>query len=239
MTKKLLVMTIAYNEEKNIKSLLREIKSSIKVFSNSLHAEILLVNDGSEDDTEKIAKECGVGVISHSVNLGPGVAVQTGYKYALRNNFDFIVRLDSDGQHSPKYIPKLLEPILKNEADLVIGSRYLEDKNYKTTFVRAVGIKFFSKLVSFIIKQPITDVTSGFRAMKIDIVKSIVNHFPSKIIAIEITIRKGLMGARIKEIPVEMRERRYGRSFLSLKRIIYYPLHSIYVALKTLVRYGG
>ena len=141
--KKLLIMTVAYNEEKKIGTVLEDIKKLFfKTFKKSfiknasqkenftketlclnmhnhnldLDYEIIVVNDGSTDNTANIAKKY-VGVITHPVNLGPGVAVQTGYKYAIRNKFDYIVKLDSDGQHQPKYIPKLLELVLKDEAE--------------------------------------------------------------------------------------------------------------------------
>ena len=163
---------------------------------NNLDYEIIVVNDGSTDNTANIAKRYG-NVITHPVNMGPGVVVQTGYKYAIRNKFDYIVRLDSDGQHNPKYIPKLLEPILKDEADVVIGSRYLHDDEYDTTFTRHLGIRFFSYIASCVMGMKITDVTSGFRALKKEVAESVVDTFPSGIIALEITIRKAFKGFRI------------------------------------------
>ena len=120
--KKLLIMTVAYNEEKNIGEVLEGIKKTIENLHKhnpNLDYEIIVVNDGSTDNTANIAKKQSkhANVITHPINLGPGVAVQTGYKYAIRNKFDYIVRLDSDGQHQPKYIPKLLEPVLEDEAE--------------------------------------------------------------------------------------------------------------------------
>ena len=230
-------MTVAYNEEKSIGTVLEDIKKVAENLHN-LDYEIIAINDGSTDNTANIAKK-HANVITHPVNMGPGVAVQTGYKYALRNKFDYIVRLDSDGQHQPKYIPKLLEPILKDEADVVIGSRYLHGNEYDTTFTRQLGIRFFSYMASCVTGMKITDVTSGFRALKIEVAESIVDKFPSGIIALEITIRKAFMGFRIKEVRAEMNAREHGGSFLSLKRIAIYPLHNLYIFLKTLYRYGS
>lgn len=237
MKKKLLIMTIAYNEEKNISGVIEGIKKAIESMQG-LYYEILVINDGSGDNTADIAKKYGVNVVSHPINLGPGVAVQTGYKYAIRKKFDYILRLDSDGQHLPKYIPKLLEPILNDDADLVIGSRYLHNNEYDTTFTRQIGIRFFSYITSCVTGAKITDVTSGFRALKKEVAESVIDNFPHGIIAMEITLRKAFKGFRIKEVGVDMNAREHGKSFLSLKRIIMYPLHNLYIFLKTLYRYG-
>ena len=240
--KKLLIMTVAYNEEKKIGEVLEDIKKAAENLHNhNLDYEIIVVNDGSTDNTANIAKKQSkhAGVITHPINLGLGAVVQTGYKYAIWNNFDYIVRLDSDGQHNPKYIPKLLEPVLKDEADVVIGSRYLHDDEYDTTFTRQLGIRFFSYIASRVTGMKITDVTSGFRALKIEVAESVVDKFPSGIIALEITIRKAFKGFRIKEVSVEMNAREQGGSFLGLKRIAIYPLHNLYVFLKTLYKYGS
>ena len=236
--KKLLIMTVAYNEEKNIGKVLEGIKKAVEDLHNLCYYEILVVNDGSTDNTANIAKK-HANVITHPVNMGYGVAVQTGYKYAIRNKFDYIVKLDSDGQHNPKYILKLLEPILKDEADVVIGSRYLHDNKYETTFTRHLGIKFFSYIGSCVTRMKITDVTSGFRALRIEVAESVVDKFPSRICALEVTILKAFKGFRIKEVGVEMNAREHGGSYLNLKRIAIYPLHNLYVFLKILYRYGG
>ena len=238
--KKLLIMTVAYNEEKNIGEVLEGIKKAVENLNN-LDYEIIVVNDGSTDNTANIAKKQSkhANVITHPVNMGYGVAVQTGYKYAIRNKFDYIVKLDSDGQHQPEYLPKLLEPVLKDEADVVIGSRYLQDNKYSTTFTRQLGIKFFSYIASCVTGMKITDVTSGFRALKIEVAESVVDKFPSRICALEITILKAFKGFRIKEVSVEMNAREHGGSYLNLKRIAIYPLHNLYVFLKILYKYGG
>ena len=236
-------MTVAYNEEKKIGEVLEDIKKAAENLHKQNHNldldyEIIVVNDGSTDNTANIAKKYA-NVITHPVNRGYGVAVQTGYKYAIRNKFDYIVKLDSDGQHQPKYIPKVLEPVLKDEADVVIGSRYLDDNAYDTTFTRQLGIKFFSYIASCVTGMKITDVTSGFRALKKEVVESVVDKFPPRICALEITILKAFKGFRIKEVSVEMNAREHGGSYLNLKRIAIYPLHNLYVFLKTLYKYGS
>ena len=237
-------MTVAYNEEKKIGEVLEGIENVVENLHNhnlDLDYEIIVVNDGSTDNTGNIAKKQSkhAGVITHPINLGYGVAVQTGYKYAIRNKFDYIVKLDSDGQHQPKYIPKLLEPVLRDEADVAIGSRYLQDNKYETTFTRQLGIKFFSYIASCVTGMKITDVTSGFRALKVEVAESVVDKFPSRICALEITILKAFKGFRIKEVGVEMNVREHGGSYLNLKRIAIYPLHNLYVFLKILYRYGS
>ena len=206
--KKLLIMTVAYNEEKNIGEVLEGIKKAVENLNMHKHNhnldlnldyEIIVVNDGSTDNTANIAKKQSkhANVITHPVNLGLGAVVQTGYKYAIRNKFDYIVKLDSDGQHNPKYIPKLLGPVLKDEADVAIGSRYLHDNAYSTTFTRQLGIRFFSYIASCVTGMKITDVTSGFRALKKEVAKSVVDKFPLGIWSLEITILKAFKGFRI------------------------------------------
>ncbi|HDK41054.1 MAG TPA: glycosyltransferase family 2 protein, partial [Nitrospirae bacterium] len=132
-----LVIIPAYNEEKVIGSVLEGIKKTGPVY------DILVVDDGSSDRTAEMARESGVKVISHLFNLGYGAALQTGYKYALRKGYDTIVQLDGDGQHDPAYISALLDAINSNEADVVLGSRFLDEGVYDIPFIRKTGMKVF------------------------------------------------------------------------------------------------
>lgn len=137
-----IIIIPAYNEEENIEAVVESIhKLKIKL-------DVLVVNDGSTDNTSKVAKKTGAIVIDLPNNLGIGGAVQTGYLYALRNNYDIAIQLDGDGQHDPKDIIKMIEKIEKENYDMVIGSRFIKKTNYKQTFFRMTGIK----IMSFIIK---------------------------------------------------------------------------------------
>ena len=139
---KILIIVPAYNEEASIKPLVAEIKSKFP------EGRIVIVNDGSSDNTKEVAHGLGVTVLSHPFNMGIGATMQTGFKYALKNGYGVAVQVDGDGQHRPDQLGKLIEP-LKNGADVVVGSRFLGEGDYKPSVARLAGIKIFSKLVSF------------------------------------------------------------------------------------------
>ena len=126
--------------------------------------DIVVIDDGSEDDTGALARDAGAVVLRHTCNLGIGAAVQTGFLYALQEGYDFVVRNDGDGQHDPAQIPRLLEPLQRDEADIVVGSRFLAREGYQSTFVRRVGI-FILGIVSALVGTRITDPTSGYWAV--------------------------------------------------------------------------
>ncbi len=156
---RILVMIPAFNEEKNIADVISDIRSSSPV------TDILVVDDGSTDATLRIARDAEALAVSLPFNLGYGVALQTGYKYALKDNYDFVIQIDADGQHDVKFVPHLADEIQSGTADIIIGSRFLGSKLYKMDLIRKTGIKLFAKIVSVIIGQEITDPTSGFQAL--------------------------------------------------------------------------
>src|SRR3990172_3201715 len=163
----IIVILPAHNEEQNIREVIKGIKETLP------SAQILVVNDASTDNTPKCSHDAGARVISLPFNLGYGAALQTGYKFALEEGYEYVIQLDADGQHNPKDILKILEPVLKGEADLVIGSRFLSGSEYQTSFTRRLGISFFRMIVSFFAGKKITDPTSGFQALN----KKVVNFF--------------------------------------------------------------
>lgn len=143
----ILIIIPAYNEENNIEKLLKELKRYCHEVS------ILVINDGSRDHTSKVVRQEKVNIIDLPCNLGIGGAVQTGYKYARQHNFDIAIQIDGDGQHDPSYIHYFIQPLLKNEADLVIGSRYIDRIGFQSSFVRRIGIFYFSKLIFYLQKK--------------------------------------------------------------------------------------
>lgn len=233
---KILVFTTAYNEEKTIGDLL----DRILVIREEVECDIdvLVVDDGSEDDTKAIAAERDVILLKHTRNLGPGAATQTGYKYAIRNGYDVTVRMDADGQHRPEDIPKLLNPILNDEADIVIGSRYRKETDYETTMVRNAGIRFYSWAISVVTGDRVYDITSGFRAMRLGMAEQHAEKLPRGIIAIDRGLREGLSDYRIMETPVTMDQREHGQSYLNANRLVKYPLYSTYSFINALLRWS-
>jgi glycosyltransferase involved in cell wall biosynthesis len=218
-----LVIIPAYNEESQIASVIRGIKEHLPL------AEVLIVDDGSTDETRKVAMEGGATVLSHPFNLGYGAALQTGYKYALRKDYGQIVQMDGDGQHDPFFIGALLETIRKGDADIVIGSRFLDaesrrdDSPYRAPFVRKVGMNFFKVITSLLIGQRVTDPTSGYQAMNRKALEWVSgDHFPVDYPDADVIIMLHRAGFRIKEVPVRMFQNQDKKTMHSGLKPLYY-----------------
>lgn len=216
--KKNLVIIPAYNEEKSINKVLNEIQRIVPF------CDIVIINDGSTDNTGKIVNKCGLELISHPFNLGYGAAIYTGFLYADSNNYDAVILMDADGQHSAKDIIRFIKKMEEEDIDLIIGSRYLEKPNYKTTIFRLIGHKFFSFITSLILKKKITDPISGFKMLnrkaytyfiKSDFSQS--EYFDS-----DILILLGLNNFKIGEIPIKVGIRNFGESMhVGIKPVSY------------------
>ncbi len=215
---KTLVIIPALNEEKNIAMVIEKIKKGLP------RTDILVIDDGSTDQTAKIAEAQQVKVISHPFNMGYGVGLQTGYKYALEQNYDFIVQLDGDGQHEPASASLLLEAVQKAHCDVALGSRFLQkDHPYKTQTVRYLGMLLFGKIVSLITKQKITDPTSGFQAFNHKVVKFFTaDVYPADFPDADVLLMLYFAGFKIKEVPVKMYPRSTGKSMHQGLKPVYY-----------------
>jgi glycosyltransferase involved in cell wall biosynthesis len=163
-------------------------------------------------------------VVTHLINLGYASSLETGYLYALRNQFDIVVQMDGDGQHLPEEIEKILTPVIRNDADLVIGSRLLRGNvSYMQPKMRVIGQIFFSWIFTLLTRNHISDTTSGFQCLKIKCVNFYVNHhFPDDYPDVNILLMAHFAGFRIKEVPVKMLERIGGKSMHSGFKPIYY-----------------
>lgn len=215
---RVLIIIPAYNEQENLE------KTIAKVKFNAPFADVLVVDDGSVDETPAIANKNGVKVISLPFNLGIGGAVQTGFKYALRRGYDVVVQVDADGQHDPVHIPKLVDHLLAKKLDIVIGSRFLNDDEPEISLVRNFGIKYFSWLTSKILKQKITDCSSGFRALSKNAIQFFSENYPVDFPDAEALILAYKAGLKMEELPVKFRNRMKGKSSLHILRLLYYPL---------------
>jgi hypothetical protein len=218
---KILIIIPAYNEETNIRKTIKEIQREAN------NVNILVVNDGSTDNTGSIARQLGVRVLDMPYNMGIGVAVQTGLKIADEYGYDIAIQIDADGQHDPRYIPCLCQALISYPCDLVIGSRYLSQNGYKTSTVRSTGIKFFSYIASVIIGRKITDTTSGYRAMNKSVIRFFSKHYPTDFPDAKAIVMLGINNFTIKEIPVVMRQRQAGKSFLSVQKMVIYPFKNL------------
>jgi len=219
----LAIVIVAKNESSTIGDVIDKIKS----LEIPISYKILVVNDGSADDTEQIAKRKGALVVKHVHNLGIGAATKTGYLAAALLKSEFIINIDADGQHDPSYIPKMVSILKNNEADLVYGSRFAQESDYKTTMARSIGNKFYTSLVNHLGKISITDVNTGYRGIKTDKLESIYfiseNNF-----AIELAIRGGRNRLKITEIATKSSQRTSGHSqFHKLEKFLIYNINAI------------
>lgn len=215
---KILVIIPAYNEEENIESLINDIHERCP------YSDYLVVNDCSKDNTEEILQRTGANYMSNPVNLGIGGTVQGGYIYALKNGYDIAVQVDGDGQHDISYLGKMVEPIEKGEADIVIGSRFIEKHGFQSSAGRRFGINFLSGLIRFCTGIQIKDVTSGFRAVNRKFIEIYAHSYPQDYPEPEAIVAGVMHGGKIKEVPVIMRERAGGTSSINIWRSVYYMI---------------
>jgi len=215
----------AYNEEETIENVIKETKKYVD--------NIIVINDGSTDNTEEIAKRAGAKVVSHALNRGVGAAVRTGYKVALLENANYTIQIDGDGQHNADYIPDFIKTA-EEGYDIVIGSRFLNNSNKNFNFVRRSGIKFFSVVANVFGNSKITDVTSGYRLYTKKALESLSEN-SDKHWAVEQTLEASKKNLRIKEISVKMIIRKKGFSQFNFRTYFMYPLRMIETVLKVLI----
>lgn len=233
ISKKILIIVPAYNEKDNIARTVGELNSL------KLSLTVLVVDDGSGDGTGGEAARSGALVVSLPFNTGIGGAVQTGFKFALQGGFDVAVQVDGDGQHDVAYLEKLLKPVLDRESDLAIGSRFLPPYlGYRSSFIRRIGINFFARLISMLTGFKITDPTSGFRAYSPKMIKAFASYYPQDFPEPEAIMVARRLGARLIEVPVQMRKRMGGRSSIRYLKTLYYLVKVTFAILLDMVKKG-
>jgi glycosyltransferase involved in cell wall biosynthesis len=206
----------ALNEEATIGGVLDELRA----FDPGL--DIVVIDDGSGDRTAAVAEAKGAHVVRLPFNLGIGGAVQTGFRFAADHGYDLAVRVDGDGQHDPSELARIIRPLLEDEADIAVGSRFAADGGYRSSRSRRIGIRILAWTVSRIVGQRVTDTTSGFQALNRKALALFAADYPHDYPEVEgmvMTIRHRL---RLQEVPVRMREREHGRSSITALRSIYY-----------------
>ncbi|MEM3101514.1 MAG: glycosyltransferase family 2 protein, partial [Candidatus Nitrosotenuis sp.] len=204
--KDIMIIIPAYNEAENLKELLPRIPQKIR----DKRVGVIVIDDGSTDDTRNVVTQTGHIVVSNKINRGQGGASRLGYDILVKNNIHIGVTMDADNQQLPEEIEKLVGPILDDKFDLVIGSRVLGKTN-KTTLLRNIGIKIFTKIVNFVTGLKLTDCSSGFKAFKVKEISKL-NLREEQFQAAEVIIEAAKKGLKICEIPITMAERKYGKS---------------------------
>jgi glycosyltransferase involved in cell wall biosynthesis len=206
---KTLVIIPALNEEASIAHVIG------LIHQHAPWADIAVINDGSVDRTAAIAQEQGAIVLSEPYNVGIGAAVQTGFIYAARYGYEVTVQNDGDGQHDPREIPRLVSDLIDSKSDLVVGSRYIEDRGYITPKSRRTGIIILAKVISFVTRQKITDPTSGFRASSRRTILLCARLYPHDYPEPEAIVMLHRAGLKLREIPVTMNPRYGGTSSIT------------------------
>ena len=225
MVCKVLIIIPAYNEEKSILKTYNSIINYNK--KHNTNFDVIVINDGSKDNTLKVLKDNNIPYISLFQNLGIGGAVQTGYKYALKNNYDIAVQFDGDGQHDVNYISKIIKPIIDKKANMVIGSRFIEKdfSDFKSSKMRRIGISMISWLIEMKTNKKIYDTTSGFRAIDKSVIKFFSENYPVEypepISSVDLLLKK----YTIREVAVKMNKREEGISSISSWKSAYYMIN--------------
>lgn len=215
---KKLIIIPAYNESENIVGTIEDIKENAPDF------DYVVINDCSTDNTLQILKEHNYNYVSLPINLGIGGAVQTGYKYAEKYGYDIAVQVDGDGQHDPAFLAKMADYLEERDLDMVIGSRFIDKEGFQSSFMRRVGIVYFTGLIKLLTGKTITDPTSGLRLAGKKVIKLFAENYPKDYPEPETAVTAINHGMKIEEIPVIMRARQGGVSSITMKKSVYYMI---------------
>ncbi len=224
---RVLLIIPSYNEEDNVLNNYQKILDNNK--NQKIKYDAIVINDGSTDKTEEICINNNISHISLVHNLGIGGAVQTGYKYALENNYDIAIQFDGDGQHDINYVSKIIEPITKGQADMVIGSRFIDktSSDFQSSKARRLGINIISFFIKIVTRKKIYDTTSGFRAVNKELIKHFAHNYPVEYPEPVSTVDILKKGYLVEEVPVSMNERKNGVSSIRAWKNIYYMINVI------------
>jgi hypothetical protein len=223
----------AFNEEACLPTTLAELARQAPGL------DVVVVDDGSRDRTSQVARASGVPTLVLPVNLGVGAALQTGFRYALERGYDAAVQFDADGQHDPRDLGVLLAPLERGEAELTIGSRFVDGRGgYRAPWPRRLGMVVFSALTSLAVGRRLSDTTSGLRAYGRRVMRLCLDYFPQDFPDAPLLIWLARQGVTWVEVPVHMRERRAGVSFYTFTRSAYYPYKTLLASIIAMMRAG-
>lgn len=230
---KILIIIPAFNEEKSVVAVAKAARDAYE------NVDVLVVNDKSTDRTERVLQEHDIDHLSLPTNLGIGGAVQSGFIFAERNNYDIAVQVDGDGQHPPEQIPLLVTPILQDGVDFVIGSRYLQKSQIVSSFARRLGGGMLATFIWMNTGKKVTDPTSGFRAYNQRAIKFLSRNYPQEYPEPISVIELLDCGFKLVEIPVKMKERQFGQSSITGANTFFYMLKVMFAIIIAKLRRGG
>lgn len=230
---KLLILIPAFNEEGAVGSVIGEVHAAMP------GVDVLVVDDCSEDATRHVARAAGARVLSVPHHLGLGGCVQAGYRLAFELGYDYVIRVDGDGQHDPRDIPNVLEALEREQCEMVIGSRFVDGAQGQTSFVRAMGIHFFRAVLRPILGRPVRDPTSGFVGVNRTALALFSRSFPLEYPEIEALVVLQRKRFRFVEVPCRMRPRRAGRSTITAVKSLYYIAHVLLGVMVNVLKFEG
>lgn len=232
-----MILIPSFNEQENLPHVLKDLQSyESDIREMDWMSRIVVIDDGSEDETVKVAREHNVETIRLPVNLGYGAALQTGFLHAIEQDFDAVLSIDADGQHQPKDVVTLLKAFNQGDYDVVLGSRFIEDTGYKTHWSRKLGIKMFSAVLRILSGKRITDVTTGFQLLSKDVVRVFARDYPHDYPDAQVLLLLSVVGFRIIEVPVVVKQRIHGQSMHSSINALVYPIRNMLAILVLLLR---
>ncbi len=230
---KLLILIPAFNEEGAVGDLVREVRQVMP------GVPVLVVDDCSADATRAVATHAGADLLPLPYHLGLGGCVQAGYRLAYELGYDYVIRVDGDGQHDPRYIPKILAALRNEDCEMVIGSRFLNGAGEHSGFLRALGIVFFRAMLRPILGKPVRDPTSGFVGVNRTALALFSRSFPLEYPEIEALVVLQRKRFRFVEVPCVMRPRRTGRTSITALRSLYYPIHVLLGVFVNVLKFEG
>lgn len=230
---RLLILIPAFNEAGAIAGVVREVQGVVP------GVPILVVDDASTDGTHDIARAAGADVLRLPYHLGLGGGVQAGYKLAYELGYEYVIRVDGDGQHDPKYIPALLDTLRKTDCHMVIGSRFQNGDADYTSHVRALGIWFFRLVLRPILGKPVHDPTSGFVGVNRQALQVFTGSFPLEYPEIEALVVLQRRRFQFQEVPCRMRPRKTGRSTITAVKSLYYIFHVLLGVFINVLKFEG
>jgi glycosyltransferase involved in cell wall biosynthesis len=230
---KLLILIPAFNEEGAVGGVVKEVREVMP------GVPVLVVDDCSADGTVEIARAAGAKVLALPHHLGLGGCVQAGYRLAFELGYEYVIRVDGDGQHDPRDIPAILEALEREGCEMVIGSRFINGSGVHTGFLRALGIVFFRAILRPILGRPVRDPTSGFVGVNRTALAVFSRSFPLEYPEIEALVVLQRRRFRFIEVPCRMRPRRAGRTSITALKSLYYPVHVLLGVFVNVLKFEG